>query len=226
MLKESNLTDLPCAVVACYMDSLQPRIPGGYKPFFYSSLTRFSWILALAVASGSAVFLFKALRPYYKFVLPQLDIAQVEKDVWLKAREVRLRSPTVEEKKSSGQRIRDVGIEGWEWNPVVDLFSIWCDTFVGQYWYSGNARRSQWSLSRWHCSFDTPITSVSLSSDRRETKQEAHCRFLQMSDTNEAFQYVEHYKHLELKRQVKWQTRNTPVQIDLLWRVASHVWRN
>lgn len=45
-------------------------------------------ILALAVASGSAVFLFKSLRPYYKFVLPQMEIAQVEKDVWLKAREV------------------------------------------------------------------------------------------------------------------------------------------
>jgi len=42
----------------------------------------------LAVASGSAVFLFKSLRPYYKFVLPQMEIAQVEKDVWLKAREV------------------------------------------------------------------------------------------------------------------------------------------
>ena len=43
---------------------------------------------ALAVASGSAVFLFKSLRPYYKFVLPNMEIAQVEKDVWLKAREV------------------------------------------------------------------------------------------------------------------------------------------
>lgn len=28
LLKENNLTDLPCAVVACYMDTLQPRIPG------------------------------------------------------------------------------------------------------------------------------------------------------------------------------------------------------
>ncbi len=46
------------------------------------------YFLALAVASGSAVFLFKSLRPYYKFVLPQTEIAQVEKDVWLKAREV------------------------------------------------------------------------------------------------------------------------------------------
>ncbi len=41
----------------------------------------------MAVASGSAVFLFKSLRPYYKFVLPQMEIAQVEKDVWQKARE-------------------------------------------------------------------------------------------------------------------------------------------
>lgn len=46
-----------------------------------------SVVLALAVASGSAVFVFKSLRPYYKFVLPQVEIAQVEKDVWLKTRE-------------------------------------------------------------------------------------------------------------------------------------------
>ncbi|CAF0801946.1 unnamed protein product [Didymodactylos carnosus] len=67
--KESNLTDLPCAVVACFMDNLQPRVP------------------ALAVASGSAVFVFKSLRPYYKFTLPQLEIHEVEKEVWAKAKE-------------------------------------------------------------------------------------------------------------------------------------------
>jgi Bardet-Biedl syndrome 1 protein len=89
LLKENNLTDLPCAVVACYMDNLQPRIPG--EDSVYGLHTSFvpEWIcLALAVASGSAIFLFKALRPYYKFLLPQLEIAQVEKDVWSKAREV------------------------------------------------------------------------------------------------------------------------------------------
>lgn len=41
----------------------------------------------MAVASGSAVFVFKSLRPYYKYVVPQSEVAQVEKDVWLKARE-------------------------------------------------------------------------------------------------------------------------------------------
>ncbi len=33
LLKENNLSDLPCAVVACYMDTLQPRIPG--KVWFF-----------------------------------------------------------------------------------------------------------------------------------------------------------------------------------------------
>jgi len=71
------------------MDNLQPRIPGNIFVFFYLLIfDNLCIFLALAVASGSAVFLFKSLRPYYKFVLPQTEIAQVEKDVWLKAREV------------------------------------------------------------------------------------------------------------------------------------------
>jgi len=72
------------------MDTLQPRIPGKISSFFFLCLYLiYDVFIALAVASGSAVFLFKALRPYYKFVLPQMEIAQVEKDVWLKAREVK-----------------------------------------------------------------------------------------------------------------------------------------
>jgi hypothetical protein len=35
LLKENNLTDLPCAVVACYMDTLQPRIPGKILLFVF-----------------------------------------------------------------------------------------------------------------------------------------------------------------------------------------------
>ena len=89
LLKENNLTDLPCAVVACYMDNLQPRIPGNGSISCRYALFTLKWIcLALAVASGPAIFLFKALRPYYKFLLPQLEIAQLEKEVWSKAREV------------------------------------------------------------------------------------------------------------------------------------------
>ncbi|CAF3669384.1 unnamed protein product [Rotaria sordida] len=123
LLKENNLTDLPCAVVACYMDTLQPRIP------------------ALAVASGSAVFLFKSLRPYYKFVLPQLDIAQVEKDVWLKAREGNI----------DIQAMHDV-------------------------------------LNDLHRAGTTTLTHRSY-------------MFLQISNNNEAHQFVEHYKNIELKQQ-------------------------
>ncbi|CAF1425886.1 unnamed protein product [Adineta steineri] len=123
LLKENNLSDLPCAVVACYMDTLQPRIP------------------ALAVASGSAVFLFKSLRPYYKFVLPQMEIAQVEKDVWHKAREGNI----------DMRAMHDV-------------------------------------LNDLHRGGTVPLTHRSLA-------------FLQMTNTNEAHQFVEHYKTIELKRQ-------------------------
>lgn len=76
-------------MVACYMDNLQPRIPGEYDHRCEYVKRRDISLSALAVASGSAVFLFKSLRPYYKFVLPTMEVAQVEKDVWLKAREVR-----------------------------------------------------------------------------------------------------------------------------------------
>lgn len=87
MLKENNLTDIPCAVVACYTDTLTPRVPGSRRKNVFLSI-RIDFFSALAVASGASVFIFKALRPYYKFVLPQLDMAQVEKDVWSKAKEV------------------------------------------------------------------------------------------------------------------------------------------
>ena len=72
------------------MDYLEPRIPGlSFSVIVYLLFFDILYILALAVASGSAVFLFKSLRPYYKYVLPPSQIAQVEKDVWNKAREVR-----------------------------------------------------------------------------------------------------------------------------------------
>ncbi|CAF1248119.1 unnamed protein product [Rotaria magnacalcarata] len=123
LLKENNLSDLPCAVVACYTDNLQPRIP------------------ALAVASGPAVFLFKSLRPYYKFVLPQLEIAQIEKDVWLKAREGNI----------DIQAMHDI-------------------------------------LNDLHRNGSIILTNRSF-------------MFLQMTNSTEAHQFVEHFKNIELKRQ-------------------------
>lgn len=43
LLKENNLTDLPCAVVSCFMDNLQPRIPGkNISNFLFRQSQRFS----------------------------------------------------------------------------------------------------------------------------------------------------------------------------------------
>lgn len=46
------------------MDQNEPRIP------------------AVAVASGSHIYIYKNMRPYFKFTLPTLDIHPTEKDLW------------------------------------------------------------------------------------------------------------------------------------------------
>lgn len=37
---------------------------------------------AIAVAAGSHVYVYRNLRPYFKFTLPSVDIASGELDVW------------------------------------------------------------------------------------------------------------------------------------------------
>ncbi len=61
---EHTLLDLPVAVCAFYTDSKLPRTP------------------ALAVASGSHVYIYRNLRPYFKFSLPAVDIDDEESQVW------------------------------------------------------------------------------------------------------------------------------------------------
>lgn len=46
------------------MDQNEPRIP------------------AIAVASGSHIYIYKNLKPYFKFTLPSLDVHHVEKELW------------------------------------------------------------------------------------------------------------------------------------------------
>jgi Bardet-Biedl syndrome 1 protein len=69
LIKESNLVDIPTALISLYMDNLQPRVPG------------------IAVASGSSIYIYKNLRPSFQFTLPPLDVHAVEKEIWVKARE-------------------------------------------------------------------------------------------------------------------------------------------
>lgn len=57
---ESTLLDLPSGLVAFFMDLHEPRTP------------------AVAVASGPCVYVYKNLRPYFKFTLPGLEVNGLE----------------------------------------------------------------------------------------------------------------------------------------------------
>ncbi|CAL8261764.1 unnamed protein product [Arctogadus glacialis] len=69
LMNESTLLDLPTGLVSFLMDLHEPRIP------------------AIAVASGPFIYVYKNLRPYFKFTLPSLEINALEQDVWQQARE-------------------------------------------------------------------------------------------------------------------------------------------
>jgi len=51
-------------------------------------LTRISCFTAIAVASGPFIYVYKNLRPYFKFTLPSLDIDPVEQDTWNQLKDV------------------------------------------------------------------------------------------------------------------------------------------
>lgn len=53
---------------------------------WYAQFTFF--FLAIAVASGPYIYIYKNLRPYFKFTLPPLEIHPVEQDLWDQARQV------------------------------------------------------------------------------------------------------------------------------------------
>ena len=64
VLHQNTVVDLPIGVVAVYMDTNEPRIP------------------AIVVASGSSLFVYKNMRPYYKFNLPYLNVNPEEAKFW------------------------------------------------------------------------------------------------------------------------------------------------
>ncbi len=70
LLSESTLLDLPTGLVSFLMDLHEPRTP------------------AIAVASGPFIYVYKNLRPYFKFTLPSLEVNPLEQDVWSQAKEV------------------------------------------------------------------------------------------------------------------------------------------
>ena len=64
---ENTIIDLPTGVVTFHMDTTEPRIP------------------AIAVASAAHIYIYKNLRPYFKFTLPTLEIQPMEKELWAQA---------------------------------------------------------------------------------------------------------------------------------------------
>ncbi|KAL3873186.1 hypothetical protein ACJMK2_036333 [Sinanodonta woodiana] len=64
LMSENTIIDLPTGVVTFYMDLNEPRTP------------------AIAVASGPYIYIYKNLRPYFKFTLPQIEVNAVEEDLW------------------------------------------------------------------------------------------------------------------------------------------------
>ncbi|CAG0880955.1 unnamed protein product [Cyprideis torosa] len=89
---EHTLLDLPSSLVAFYMDSNVPRIP------------------ALAVSSSSSVFIYKNLRPYFKFSLPSMNINDVERDLWSQAASERINAASLRDALESLQS--EIGTKG------------------------------------------------------------------------------------------------------------------
>ncbi|CAJ1081330.1 Bardet-Biedl syndrome 1 protein [Xyrichtys novacula] len=79
LMSESTLLDLPAGLVAFFMDLHEPRIP------------------AVAVASGPCIYVYKNMRPYYKFTLPGLEVNTLEQDVWQQVREGQIDPLTLKE---------------------------------------------------------------------------------------------------------------------------------
>ncbi|XP_051171319.1 Bardet-Biedl syndrome 1 protein homolog isoform X2 [Leptopilina boulardi] len=64
---EHNMIDAPCGVVGFYSENGNPRSA------------------AVAVGAGASVFIFKNMRPHFKFCLPYLDAHPKEREIWHKA---------------------------------------------------------------------------------------------------------------------------------------------
>ena len=77
-------------MAAFYADSVQPLVP------------------TIAVASGSFVFIYKNLRPFYKFVAPSREALQHEQDAWDGLKEGKI---SIDDAVAKLNSARDEGLE-------------------------------------------------------------------------------------------------------------------
>ncbi|ETV92493.1 hypothetical protein H310_13179 [Aphanomyces invadans] len=64
LMSEQALLGVPVALCAFYSESTRPRMP------------------SIAVASGPSIYIYRNMRPYYKFTVPVLDIDPEEEKLW------------------------------------------------------------------------------------------------------------------------------------------------
>eukprot|EP00756_Hemistasia_phaeocysticola_P002698 Hpha_TRINITY_DN11831_c1_g1::TRINITY_DN11831_c1_g1_i1::g.2138::m.2138/K16746/BBS1; Bardet-Biedl syndrome 1 protein len=88
---ELPLLDTPCALVSFYTDYNDPL----HRP-------------AIAVASGPGIYIYKNMRPYYKFTLPFVEISPVESGLWS---DVRLGKVGTQAAVDSLEQAKDNGVQ-------------------------------------------------------------------------------------------------------------------
>ena len=90
LASEHALLDVPSALATFYTDLNKPQTP------------------SVAVAAGSYIFIYRNLRPYYKFTLPPVDIDPLETEVWAQLRAGKLESAAAVEQLMEA---RDTGVQ-------------------------------------------------------------------------------------------------------------------
>ncbi|KAL0268054.1 UNVERIFIED_CONTAM: hypothetical protein PYX00_010138 [Menopon gallinae] len=68
LVNETTLLEIPAGVVTFYNELREPKYP------------------AIAIASGSNIFIYKNMKPYFKISAPKLYVNPLEVDVWIQAR--------------------------------------------------------------------------------------------------------------------------------------------
>jgi Bardet-Biedl syndrome 1 protein len=89
MISDHALLDVPVAIACYYPDNITPRCP------------------TVGVAAGEHIFIYRNLRPHYRFTVPSVPVAQEETEIWEGLRQQP--EPDVEEAIASIARLRDAG---------------------------------------------------------------------------------------------------------------------
>lgn len=72
LFQQISLIEVPAGIVSFYQDGVSTTVP------------------ALAVAAGQFLFIYKNLKPFYKFQLPFLEVNQTEVEIWNQVREEKI----------------------------------------------------------------------------------------------------------------------------------------